>query len=156
MQEITNRLPDAFNDATKVTKSHIPAVNTPARIHVLEEHEEKDNNAPRLKCGRPLESKDVAPRKKRGRNQDSMLLPLEQFMNETTPEEVKIIDPGNIEISINYCNDLWDRNEIVIDNMFAFLVANEIINDDYKSRSIIECRQRQDWLHLKNETYSGL
>ena len=29
--------------------------------------------------------------------------------------------------------------------MFAFLVANEIINDDYEPRSIIECRQRQYW-----------
>ena len=66
MQEIANRLPDAFNNATKVTKSHIPAVNTPTRILVPEEHEEKDNNAPRLKRGRPLGSRDVAPRKKRG------------------------------------------------------------------------------------------
>ena len=69
-----------------------------------------------------------------------MLLPSEQFTNETTPEEVKIMDPENIEMSINYCNDLWDRNKIVIDNMFAFLVANEIINDDYEPRSITECR----------------
>ena len=68
LQEIANRLPNAFNDATKVTKSHILAVNTLARIYVPEEHEEKDNNAPRLKRGRPLGSKDVAPRKKRGRN----------------------------------------------------------------------------------------
>ena len=144
MQEIANRLPDAFNDTTKVTKSHVPAVNTPARIHVPEEHGENDNNAPRLKRGRPLGSRDVAPRKKRGRNQDSMLLLSEQFTNETIPKEVKIIDPGNNKISINYCNDLWDRNEIVIDNMFAFSVANEIINDDYEPRSITECRQRQD------------
>ena len=74
-----------------------------------------------------------------------MLLHSEQFTNETTLEEVKIIDPGNKEISINYCNDLQDRNEIVIDNMFAFSVANEIINNDYEPRSITECRQRQDW-----------
>ena len=29
--------------------------------------------------------------------------------------------------------------------MFAFSIANEIINDDYEPRSITECRQRQDW-----------
>ena len=29
--------------------------------------------------------------------------------------------------------------------MFAFSMAHEIIHDDYKPRSIIECRQRQDW-----------
>ena len=106
MQEIANRLLNAFNDATKVTKSHVPTVNTPACIHVPEEYEKKDNNAPRLKCGRPLGSKDVVSRKKRGRNQDSMLLLSEQFTNETTPEDVKIMDLGNNEIFINYCNDL--------------------------------------------------
>ena len=73
-----------------------------------------------------------------------MLLPLKQFMNETTSKEIKIMDPKNNKIFINYCNDLWDRNEIVIDNMFAFSIANEIINDDYEPRSITECRQRQD------------
>ena len=77
-----------------------------------------------------------------GRNQDLMFLPSEQFTNEIIPEEVKIMDPGNNEIFINYCNDLWDQNEIVIDNMFAFSIDNEIINDDYESRSIIKCRQR--------------
>ena len=99
MQEITNRLSDAFNDATKVIKFYVPVVNTLTRIHVPEEHEENDNNAPRLKRGRPLGSRDVALRKKRGRNQDSMLLSSKQFTNETTPEEVKIMDPGNNEIS---------------------------------------------------------
>ena len=44
MQEISNRLPDTFNDVTKVTKSHIPIVNTLARINVPKEHGEMDNN----------------------------------------------------------------------------------------------------------------
>ena len=44
LQEIENRLPDAFNDATKVTTSHILIVNTLIRIHVPKEYEEKDNN----------------------------------------------------------------------------------------------------------------
>ena len=67
---------------------------------------------------------------------------------ETTPEVVetqeKINDPENTKISINYCNDLWNQNEIIIDDIFAFLVAHEIMHDDYEPRSIIECRQRQD------------
>ena len=58
----------------KVTKSHILAVNTPARIYVLEEHKEMDDNVPRQKRGRPIGSKDVAPRKKMGRNQKPLLL----------------------------------------------------------------------------------
>ena len=99
---------------------------------------------------------DVAPRKKRGRNQNSILLPSEQFTNETTLEEVKIMDPGNNEISINYYNDLWDWNEIVIDDIFAFSLANEIINDDYEPRSITECRQRQDWPKWKETIQAEL
>ena len=37
LQTIANQLPDTFTDATKVTKSHIPAVNVPARVIVPEE-----------------------------------------------------------------------------------------------------------------------
>ena len=55
------------------------------------------------------------------------------------------MDLQNNEIFINYYNDLWDWNEIVIDDIFAFSVANEVINDDYEPRSITECRQRYDW-----------
>ena len=59
------------------------------------------------------------------------------------------MDLGNNEIFINYCNDLWDRNEIIVDNIFAFSVVNEIIHDNYESRLIIECCQRQNWLKWK-------
>ena len=40
--------------------------------------------------------------------------------------------------------------------MFAFLVANEIINDTYESRSITECRQRQDWPKWKEAIQAEL
>ena len=127
-------------------KSQIPAVNTPSRIYVPEEHKEMDDNVPRQKRGRPIGSKDAVSRKKRGRNQEPSLLQSEQsaLREETTPEVVKthekINDLGNTEISINYCNDLCNRNDIIIDDMFAFSVAHEIMHDDYEPRSIIECR----------------
>ncbi|KAM2032490.1 hypothetical protein ACFX1T_014497 [Malus domestica] len=41
-------MPNAFNDLAKVTRSHIPATNTPARIYVHHR-------------GRPLGSKDSQP-----------------------------------------------------------------------------------------------
>ena len=63
---MANRLPDAFNDAAKITKSHILVVNTLARIYVPEEHKEIDDNVPRQKRGRPIGSKDAIPRKKGG------------------------------------------------------------------------------------------
>ena len=109
-----------------------------------------DDNVPRQKCGRLIGSKDAAPRKKRGRNQELSLLQSEQpaSREKTTPEVIeineKINDPENTKISINYCNDLWNRNDIIIDDIFAFSVAHEIMHDDYEPRSIIECRQRQD------------
>jgi hypothetical protein len=33
-QDIVNQLPNAFTDSKRITKSHIPAVNTPAWIEV--------------------------------------------------------------------------------------------------------------------------
>ena len=47
-------MPDAFNETARVTKSHIPAANAPARIEVPEEPIEMDQNVLRLKRGRPL------------------------------------------------------------------------------------------------------
>ena len=61
--------------------------------------------------------------------------------------------PKNQEISTNYaCNKkLWDRNEIIIDEIFSFSVANEIIeNDDVEPRSVDECKQRNDWHKWKD------
>ena len=37
-QNLANQLPDAFTDTKKVTKSHVPTVNTPTRIDVLKEN----------------------------------------------------------------------------------------------------------------------
>ena len=54
------------------------------------------------------------------------------------PEKIqtyeKITNPKNIKISIRYCNEICDRNEIIIDNELALSVAHEIMNDDYEPR----------------------
>ena len=57
--------------------------------------------------------------------------------------------PENNEISIYYVNtgDIWDRNKIVVDNIFSFKVAlNMSGSDDHEMepRSIEECRRRND------------
>ena len=59
-------------------------------------------------------------------------------------------------MSINYYNDLWNWNEIIIDNMFAFSIVQEIMYNDYKSRSIIKCRQRNDWPKWKEAIQAKL
>ena len=68
LQNIANQLPDAFIDTKKVTRSHIPAANTLARI-IVPEGQSRDGKAneskARLKRGRPIGSKDKAPRKRK-------------------------------------------------------------------------------------------
>ena len=152
LQAIANRLPDAFNDATKVTKSHIPDVNAPARIAVPEGQAKMDENPQQLKRGRPIGSKDTVPRKRRGKNQEStseepsiVLTSKELNALEEAQTHEKITNPRNTENSITYCHEIWDRNKIIIDDIFAFSVAHKIMDDDCESQSIIECRQRQDW-----------
>jgi len=69
----------------------------------------------------------------------------EHIAPEVVQTHEKITNLGNTEISISYYNEIWDRNEIIIDDAFALSVAHEIMNDDYEPRSITECRHRQDW-----------
>ena len=64
MQNLANQLPDAFIDTKKVTKSHIPAVNTPIQSDVPVGQLTNESKI-RLKRGRPVGLKDVTPRKKR-------------------------------------------------------------------------------------------
>ncbi|KAM1603471.1 hypothetical protein ACFX13_031052 [Malus domestica] len=161
-------MPDAFNDAMKVTKSHIPVANAPARIDVHVEQNKVAANyssGARLKRGRSPGSKDSTPRKRKTMAElnpneiiqeermndkstihDSGLREKENVLDEThVPEETVVHDSK--EISINYActNELWDQNEIIIDDMFAFEVATEIIlNDDIEPRFVDECKQRQD------------
>ena len=74
---LANQLPYAFIDTKKVTKSHIPTVNTPTRIDASERQLTNESKIRlkrgrpigskdiRLKCGRPISSKDITPRKRR-------------------------------------------------------------------------------------------
>ena len=66
LQEIENKFPDTFHDAAKVTKSHVLAKNTPARINVLVGQSQNTlakEYVIRQKRGRPIGSKDSALRK---------------------------------------------------------------------------------------------
>ena len=55
---------DAFIETKKVTKSYIPIANIPARIDVPIGQLTNESKI-RLKCGRPVGSKDVTPQKMR-------------------------------------------------------------------------------------------
>ncbi|KAL0343023.1 UNVERIFIED_CONTAM: hypothetical protein Sangu_1189700 [Sesamum angustifolium] len=69
LQNVRNRLPDAFIDTKRVTKSHIPAKNIPVRLEVHEAtltQSKASESQIRRKRGRPLGSKDANPRKRKG------------------------------------------------------------------------------------------
>ena len=63
------------------------------------------------------------------------------------PEEAQVRE--NCEISVNYLHTRkkWDRNNIVINNIFAFQVASNIIRNDEDPEpwNIEECQHRNDW-----------
>jgi hypothetical protein len=122
---------------------------------------------PPQKRGRPLGSKDSYPRKRINLTQTNPLdiaisinpsheivLDYGSVLKETmlgdapTPEPT----PENREISINYAclSEIWNRNEIIIDDIFVFAVATEIINsDDIEPRSVDECQRRDNWQKWK-------
>ncbi|GJV04362.1 disease resistance CC-NBS-LRR class family protein [Tanacetum coccineum] len=131
LQEIANQLPDAFTDTKRVTKSHKPAANAPARVEIPNK-QAGDNIAQesqkRLKRGRPIGSKDKNPRKRKGTEKNSSyddnVLDETQYIKTSPEEEMNDI---NKEMSINYSQThiLWDRNEIGdIDEIFSYSVAN--------------------------------
>lgn len=47
-------------------------------------------------------------------------------------------------INFTYTKEIWNHNEININNVFSFLVATKIINA-FELKTVNECRQRHDW-----------
>ena len=88
LQNLANLLPDAFIDTKKVTKSHIPAANTSTQIDVPVGQLTNESKI-RLKCDRPVSSKDVTPQKKR--TQEKL---------DTLEEAIKMTDQFKINKSI--------------------------------------------------------
>ena len=69
---------------------------------------------------------------------------LEEIQNH---EDAQVL--ANDEISINYASigELWDRTKVVINEVFCFAVAIEILkeDDDHEPRSVDECCSKHDW-----------
>ena len=68
---------------------------------------------------------------------------LEEIQNH---EDAQVLT--NDEISINYASteELWDRKKVVINEVFCFVVAIEILKeyDDHEPRNVDECRSKHD------------
>ena len=160
-------MPDAFIDSTKVTKSHIPAANIPARIEIsIGKLQSSMTNKPkpRLKHGRPIGSKDTILRKRKSvismtleehitvkPQVDEQVAPAEAPVKELSLNDVPV--HNNEEISINYIHEerIWDRNATHINDAFSFQVAMDIIrnDEDQEPQNVNECRHRNDWLKWK-------
>ena len=67
---------------------------------------------------------------------------------------------GNNELSINLkdVETNMNRSEIVVDYVFAYNVATNIMqdNEDHEPQSVIECRQRNDWTKWQEAIQSDL
>ena len=139
-------MPDAFIDSTKVTKSHIPAANNPARIEIpIGKLQSSMTNEPKsqLKHGRPIGSKDIIPGKRKSvismtpeehitvkPQVDEQVAPTKASIKELSLNDVRV--HNNEEISINYIHEgrIWDRNTTHINNVFSFQAAMDIIRND--------------------------
>ena len=64
----------------------------------------------------------------------------------------------NTEHPLSFCNEVWDRDRIIIDDIFAYSMALKVMDDDYDSepRTITECRLRRDWPKWENAIKSEL
>ena len=119
LQDLANQLPDAYIDSTKVTKSHISAVNIPTRIEILIgkiQSSMTNEPKPRLKRGRPIGSKDTILRKRKSAismtleehitvkpQADEQVAPAEAQVKELSLNDVPV--HNNEEISINYIHE---------------------------------------------------
>ncbi|KAL0399824.1 UNVERIFIED_CONTAM: Retrovirus-related Pol polyprotein from transposon TNT 1-94 [Sesamum radiatum] len=113
----------------------------------------------RRKRGRPIGSKDVNPRKRK-----EHIVSINHNTNDTSedkiPEAILSEDfkrneqdlEDSYEMSINYAHNSlgWYRKEIEMNDIFAYSVASEIIDEDENDpQTIEECRHQNDWKSSK-------
>ncbi|KAL8156462.1 hypothetical protein AgCh_001527 [Apium graveolens] len=160
---------DAFSDSRHIIRSHIPAVNAPARVEIPTK---KSIPEELIGDSKPRQKREVA---KVSENTPEVVLPPEEVQapevavtklldvglppeENVAPEvahapevanastEAKV--PENYEISMNYIHNakLLDRGSIEVDDVYAFSMASDIImNSDPEPQSMEEFRHRDDW-----------
>ncbi|KAL0355516.1 UNVERIFIED_CONTAM: hypothetical protein Sradi_3998500 [Sesamum radiatum] len=161
LKSVANRLPDALIDTKRVIKSHIPAENVPARLEVPEvilTQSKASESQIRRKHGRPIGSKDVNPRKIKEHivsiNHDANVT-TNDVSEDKIPEAVLFEDSkrneqcldDSYEMSINYAHSSLGcfRKEIEMNDIFAYSVAAEILDEDENDpQTMEECRHRNN------------
>jgi hypothetical protein len=131
LTRMMEQLPDAFTDAAKVTRSNVPAANTPARI----QHSSTlaSTSAPRLKRGRPAGAADKQPR------QQCIRPPI---TTQSTSRAATVTSyQANLEsdeMSVQYVvtGQIWDRMHTPLDNVFAYQVSQQMMDDISNPKTI--------------------
>ncbi|WKA13112.1 hypothetical protein VitviT2T_030444 [Vitis vinifera] len=152
LQNLANQLPDAFIDTKKVTKSHIPAANTPARIDVPVGQLTNESKI-RLKRGRPVGSKDVTPRKRRTQEKLG-----------TLEETIKMTDQFKIDKSValeeaQIMQKALKRhilNKKPLKRHRYLKIVRSQNDEDPEPRNVEECRHRNDWPKWKEAIQTEL
>ena len=166
-------------------KSHIPTTNTPARIEVPTRQSVNiatNESKPHLKSGRPINVKDKIPQKRKvqekqvvaykeaiPRKNVTEIIDLSKTYEQKSPKNKPLKElsfeedqvPENNEISMHYVHtgEIWDRNKIVINNIFSYKVALDITrsnDNEYESQTVDECQRRNDWPMWKKAIQAGL
>ena len=144
---------DAFTNLKRVTKSHIPSANTHVIIDVLEGQPITANEIKeQIKHSKPVGSKDKNPRNRKGEkhsnDQVEENIAQEKFHNGTPNESVskenqvaKIRENENTCMNYVVTRQQWNQNEIIVDDIFAYHVAQTVINEneDLEPMSMEDC-----------------
>lgn len=143
LTKILNQLPDSFADIANVTRSHVPAANTPARIPTTQGIAQ--DTAPRAKRGRPLGATDRTPRRRRP-------------VKTPTTSTLETIGDETEEIAINYnvTGHIWDRLETEIDDNFAFQMSMDITDDLPDPKTLKAAQKQSDWPRWQKAIHSEL
>ena len=107
----------------------------------------------RKKRGRLIGSKDKNSRKRKVINSRNDLIDnrniQEEVLDITNGKNVEETQLDNNKVSINYVmtGKRWNRTVLVVDNIFAYNVAHNIIhwNKDFEPKFVDECCNRKDW-----------
>ncbi|KAL0389428.1 UNVERIFIED_CONTAM: Copia protein [Sesamum calycinum] len=140
------------------------AENVPARLEVPEvtlTQTKASESQIRRKRGRPLGSKDANPRKRKhivSINHDANVS-TSNVSEDKIPEVILSEDPKRNEQDLddsyemlNYAHNSlgWYRKEIKMNDIFAYSVAVEIMDeDDNDPQTMEECQHRNDWKSWK-------
>lgn len=124
LNEMIEKIPDAFNDVANMTRSQVAAANAPARVQTSKTT--ATTLTPRLKRGRPPGTKDAQPRQ---RKPTATTLNLVTTFNIINPEDTQLSDNEEISIQYRHTGHIYKRKETQLDDQFAYSVIQEITNE---------------------------